>query len=427
MQCPSRRTPVVVAAVALSLFAHAAWAQTPAKLTFERDGASPMRFSFYPIRVALAPAKPALVRKEPAYRVTPKYATIRLGNGPKGLFAVAVDEPEAGDWRIYVDANGNGDLTDDGDGAWVAKKDVRGRLMYGTNLYVLRASYGTAQHETSSSDYAIGVYQFMRTDYLIMYRRSARAGTVELDGKPHKAVLVENDTDGIFRKPVSKRDDAAQTGSVWLKIDLADDGLFSSGLIDVRAPFSIGGVTYEADVATDGSTLALKRTAKPALDLAVVRPGTHVRNAGAVVPDFVTEKWGGGELRLSGYRGKIVVIGLWATGSRTCEASLQHLEKVWQAVKDQGVAVVGVCVRDDRDNYAKWVAANASKYTFQFAFDPAGRAVGGITDRVLRATGLPMAYVIDKDGKLADGFHGFTGEADRRVEEALRVLGVKVE
>ena len=85
--------------------------------------------------------KPSAIVKEPTYTGKVQYATFALGNGPKSHYYLAVDEPEAGIWRKYIDKNQNGDLSDDGDGAW-EKKAVQGaRVVYGVNEYTLRASF----------------------------------------------------------------------------------------------------------------------------------------------------------------------------------------------------------------------------------------------------------------------------------------------
>src|SRR5205807_1352127 len=112
------------------------------------------------------------VKKEPAYRTTPKYGVIQLGNGPKSKYVIVLDEPANADWRIYLDKNRNGNLADDGDGSWT-KKDVNqrsGRTMYGINSYTLRASYGSDRRESRSADYGLSFYRFADIKYLLMYR-----------------------------------------------------------------------------------------------------------------------------------------------------------------------------------------------------------------------------------------------------------------
>jgi len=410
--------------LSLGLWAGSAPAQT-AQLTPDPKAAAAARVGYYPVRLALSAEKPANVRKEPTYAWTPKYAVLHVGNGPRSAIVMALDEPENGEWRIYVDANANGDLTDDGDGKWSNRADRNGRIMYGVNQYTVRASYGTSARETGTAPYGIGVYRFSDTPAVFVYRTGARTGVVTLDGKPHKVLLFENDTDAIYSKPVASVKDATNTRPVWLMIDINDDGKWASGPLDIRAPFKLGEKVYEAVVAPDGSRLTLRPTTKPALDLSpkqAQRPA--LLKAGVPAPDFTAQKAGGGEVKLSDYRGKVVVLDFWATWCPPCQKSMPHLEEVHKALQGQDGVILAVCVWDTRQAFDSWLEANKTKYTYQLAFDPAGRGDNSIAGKLYNVSGIPTTYIIDREGKVVEAIVGYS-EGDKRVEEALKKLGLR--
>ena len=146
--------------------------------------------------------------------------------------------------------------------------------------------------------------------------------------------------------------------------------------------------------------------------------------AGTVAPDFTAYTPEGKPVKLSDYRGKVVILDFWATWCGPCQMSMPHVEKVYQATKNKNVVVLGVCVWDTKDKFDAWIPANKSKYSFAFAFDPAGRGADSIARKLYSVSGIPTSYVIDKEGKIATGLVGFGGEDDVRLEVALGKLGI---
>ncbi len=397
-----------------------------AELKLDPQGASKALAGGFQSPLALKGERPAAITKEPAYAGTPKYTSVKLGNDAKAVTWVALDEPEGGEWKIYVDVNGNGDLTDDGNGAWITKSLANGRTFYSGNRYLLDASWDLGGGKSVQSKYGIAFRRVSGTAPLIASREAVRTGVVAIDGKDLSVALMENDADGVFHKPVEKPEDARNSRPVWLLIDLNGDGKFdprANELFDIRGPFKIGEKTYEAIAAVDGSTLKVAETTRAVIDLSGRKPLLAV---GSVVPDFSAEAWGGAPLKLSDYRGKVVVLDFWATWCGPCQRSMPHLEELYKKVKGPNVQVLALCVWDTKAKYEDWVPKNKEKYTFQFAFDPAANDnAKSIASSLFNVTGIPTTYVIDKDGKVAAAVVGFQGDGDHRVQEALEKLGIK--
>jgi peroxiredoxin len=401
--------------------------QHASRFKIDPTGARTARLGYFPVPVKLLDEKPDGIKKEPKYAAKPKYGVFTVGNGPHSKHFLALDEPTGGTWKIYVDLKGNGDLTSSGDGAWIKKNDTPGREMYGVNSYIVRASYGRPGWERSFGKYGVAFYRFVGRDVIFMYREAARVGTVSIDGKKHKALLVENDADGIYSKPISD-DGNPVSGSpsrpVWLMIDMKDDGKWGSPF-DVRSPLKLGDKSYEAAVADDGFRLRFARTKRTAPAPAAPVVAKALIPAGNPAPDFEAQAWGGGSVHLADFRGKIVILDFWATWCGPCQKSMPHIEKIYQATKDKDIVVLGVCVWDEKAAYEKWVPEKKDTYHFKFAFDPAGRAENNIAGGKYNVSGIPTTYIIDKDGKVAAAIVGYD-DGDKRVEEALAKLGINV-
>jgi len=396
------------------------------KFVLDPQGTKTARVGYYPVPVKFDTTKPAGVKKEPVYVGTPQYGMFQIGNGPKSVHYIALDEPTTGDWKIYVDLNGNGDLTSSGDGAW-SKKTDGARAMYGVNSYTVRGSWGTATKEQSFGDYGVAFYRFVGPPArLFMYREGARVGKVTVDGKSHKAILFENDADGLYSKPLDdngKPVSGTATKPVWLLIDSNDDGKWSAP-IDVRSPFKLGETAFVANITPDGSRVALAKTDRKVAVAPKPAERKPLLAAGVPAPDFEAEAWGGGSLHLADFRGKVVILDFWATWCGPCQRSMPHIEKIYQSVKDKDIVVLGVCVWDDKEAYTKWVPEKKDVYHFKFAFDPAAKSGKSIAGDKFNVSGIPTTYIIDKEGKVAASIVGYS-DGDKRVEEALSKLGIE--
>lgn len=146
--------------------------------------------------------------------------------------------------------------------------------------------------------------------------------------------------------------------------------------------------------------------------------------AGVKAPNFSVDAYGGGTLSLASQKGKVVVLDLWATWCPPCQKSMPHLESVAKAVAGQNVAILGVCVWDQRPSYDAWMKQHQGSFSFTFGFDPAGRSAASLTTRY-KVSGIPTTYIIDPAGKVADAIVGYDSN-DTRVEAALRRQGIKI-
>lgn len=101
----------------------------------------------------------------------------------------------------------------------------------------------------------------------------------------------------------------------------------------------------------------------------------------------------GQELPASHWKGKVVVIELWATWCPFCARQNPHLDKLHRAYRDRGLEVIGLSIDKDPEVARSYIAERG--YSFHAAmFDERWQAAIG------RPKGLPIVWVVGRDSKL---------------------------
>ena len=194
------------------------------------------------------------------------------------------------------------------------------------------------------------------------------------------------------------------------------------GNLLLRAGVKLAAADMPKKITTDADLKAYldERAARSA------SPRIKMLEPGAVAPDFTTTDLAGKPVKLSDYRGKVVVLDFWATWCGPCINSMPHTQEVAAKYKEQGVVVLGSCTSDTRDKFESWVKANQAKYPdFIFSHDPADRGADRASAKLYGVGGIPQQFIIGRDGKIAATVTGYlAGEV--LLDAALAKAGIKV-
>ncbi|MBN1237246.1 MAG: redoxin domain-containing protein [Gammaproteobacteria bacterium] len=138
--------------------------------------------------------------------------------------------------------------------------------------------------------------------------------------------------------------------------------------------------------------------------------------AGAAAPDFVLKSAGGSNIRLSEYRGEVVLLSFWATWCGDCRAQLDALADARDVYGSAGLALLAVNL--DRDDMTARKAAADMSAAFPVLHDQ-----GGEVGRLYDVGTLPTAILIDRDGRVRKVFEGYRrGDERLYAEETERLL-----
>lgn len=177
---------------------------------------------------------------------------------------------------------------------------------------------------------------------------------------------------------------------------------------------------WKIDAPIAPATFAWTPPADAKVYVAPVRP--QLLANGAAAPDFTVNDKDGKPVKLSDYRGKVVVLDFWATWCGPCMQSLPHTTDVAKKYADKNVVVLAVNVWDAQDKFDAWLPKHPEYSALTFAIDPTKEQGKDIATTLYHVSGIPTQYVIGKDGKIVKSFVGFGGPtAD--LENALKAAG----
>jgi len=133
-------------------------------------------------------------------------------------------------------------------------------------------------------------------------------------------------------------------------------------------------------------------------------------------PDFALKDADGKTVRLSDYKGKVVLLDFWATYCGPCKIEIPWFMDFERKHKDQGFAVLGVDMDDEGwDAVKPFVNDVGINYRIVVGNDSTADKFGGIE-------ALPTTFLIDRDGRIAAvhvGLHS-RSEFEDAIEQLLQ-------
>jgi len=150
-----------------------------------------------------------------------------------------------------------------------------------------------------------------------------------------------------------------------------------------------------------------------------VGAGQLARQAAAqedgTAPDFVLKSLAGSNLRLSEFRGRVVMLNFWASWCGDCRAELRSLAQSHALYRDTGLELLAVNL--DRTAAQARGAVEAGPADFPVLHD-----AGGEVARLYAVNELPMTVLIDRDGRIREVLTGYRRDVEPPHVEPVRAL-----
>ncbi|MFH1197995.1 MAG: TlpA disulfide reductase family protein [bacterium] len=140
-----------------------------------------------------------------------------------------------------------------------------------------------------------------------------------------------------------------------------------------------------------------------------------------IAPDFTLPTHEGKELKLSDYKGKVVILDFWATWCPPCRRGIPDLIALKEQYKNKGLEVIGISIdefsRDTKAEVVPFVKEYGINYPVVYGTIDLTRAYGGIQS-------IPTSFVINQKGEISQMHVGLVPK-ETYVSEIEKLLAGK--
>jgi peroxiredoxin len=114
-----------------------------------------------------------------------------------------------------------------------------------------------------------------------------------------------------------------------------------------------------------------------------------------MAPDFTLQDASGRPVRLSEFRGKVVLLNFWATWCQPCRTEIPWFSEFQETYRDRDFVVLGVSLDEDGWKSVKpYMEENRMKYRVMIGNEDLALSYGGLDS-------LPTTLIIDRSGRIA--------------------------
>jgi thiol-disulfide isomerase/thioredoxin len=140
------------------------------------------------------------------------------------------------------------------------------------------------------------------------------------------------------------------------------------------------------------------------------------------LPDAVMSGLNGPRRPLSSYRGRPLLINVWASWCAPCRAEAASLERLAWSEAGSRYVVIGISTDDDRNEAMRWLKHSNATISHYIDSGPQW-----LLENMLGASTIPVTVLVDSRGRVVARFRGArqwdTAESIRLIEQAFGAAG----
>ena len=138
--------------------------------------------------------------------------------------------------------------------------------------------------------------------------------------------------------------------------------------------------------------------------------------AGRSAPDFALKSASGENLRLSEYRGNVVMINFWATWCGPCRQEMPLLDDLYNRYQRVGFSLLGVNIDDDSRRAMHMVEELGVSFPVLFDADKE-------VSKLYQVEAMPVTMLLDREGTVRHVHHGYKpGYEEQYLTEIRSIL-----
>ncbi len=132
-------------------------------------------------------------------------------------------------------------------------------------------------------------------------------------------------------------------------------------------------------------------------------------------PNFTLPSMEGSNIRLSEYRGDVVLVNFWASWCGPCRQEMPLLDKMYQRYKKAGFTLLGVNVEKDGSKGQR--IAEKLKLSFPVLFDKKQQVVDDYN-----VSSMPSTVLVDRDGNIRYVHLGYKAGDEKMYSKMVKEL-----